>query len=145
MKVSDRGIKLIQDFEGCMYLSYLDIVGKRTIGYGHLIREGETFREPLSPRDATELLCKDLEKCEAWVQGYVTADINQNQFDALCSFTFNLGPGSLQKSTLLKKLNAGDYQGAADEFPRWDKAGGKVIPGLARRRRAERDLFLEAV
>ena len=73
------------------------------------------------------------------------APLNQNQFDALVSWTFNLGPGNLRSSTLLKRLNAGDYRGAADEFLKWNKADGKVLPGLTKRREAERALFLEPV
>ena len=142
MKVSDRGIKLIQEFEGCSLVPYQDIVGKWTIGYGHLIRPTDDFDAPLTLSQATALLCDDLSKFEAWVLGYVTVDINQNQFDALVSFTYNLGPGALQKSSLLRKLNAGDYAGAAEEFPKWCKAGGKEIAGLLRRRNAEKDLFL---
>jgi len=145
LKVSDKGIKLIQDFEGCSLVPYQDIVGKWTIGYGHLIKPDDDFDAPLTHGQAVALLCDDLEKFESWVLGAVTADINQSQFDALVSFTFNLGPGALQKSTLLRKLNAGDYQGAADEFPKWCKAGGKEVAGLLRRRKAEREMFLSEV
>jgi lysozyme len=145
LKVSEVGIKLIQDFEGCSLVPYADIVGKMTIGYGHLIRPEDRFNPPLTHGQAVALLCDDLEKFESWVLGAVTVDINQNQFDALVSFTFNLGPGALQKSTLLRKLNGGDYSGAADEFLKWCKAGGKEVAGLLRRRKAERELFLTKV
>jgi lysozyme len=85
---------------------------------------------------------KDVARFEDGVNKLVTYTINQNQFDALVDFSFNLGLGNLGSSTLLKKLNAGDIKGAAEEFLRWDKAGGKVLAGLTKRRKAERDLFL---
>ena len=119
--------------------------GVWTIGYGHtgtvdgkLIGSGMT----ISAAKATELLKKDLASFEAAVNGCVTAPITQNMFDALVSFSFNVGAGALRRSALLRKLNAKDYNGAADEFPLWNKAGGKVLNGLVRRRMAEKELFL---
>jgi lysozyme len=91
---------------------------------------------------ANQLLTEELNHFVEIINQVVQVDLTQNQFDALVSFTYNLGDGNLRKSTLLRKLNAGDYQGAADEFPKWDRAGGQVIAGLLRRRNAERDLFL---
>lgn len=142
MNISNKGISLIESFEGLRLAKYLDVVGKPTIGYGHLILPSESFPAPITEAQAEALLLKDLGISESGVSKSVKVPLNQNQFDALVSFTFNLGVGNLQSSTLLKKLNAGDYAGAADEFLRWNKAGGKEVAGLTRRRAAERSLFL---
>ncbi len=96
----------------------------------------------ISQQEADRLLSQDLQRFEAGVERNVKAALTQNQFDALVSFCYNLGVGNLQKSTLLKKLNAGDYKGAGDEFLKWNKAGGKVLTSLVRRREAERNMFL---
>ena len=142
MNASDRCIQLIKEFEGFEPLPYADAVGKLTVGYGHLIRPGEVFpSNGMTEAEATELLCKDLLDCEACVDSFVDAPLDQNQFDALCSFVFNLGCQRLKTSTLLKKLNAENYKGAAAEFDKWVNAGGKKLKGLVRRRAAERKLF----
>lgn len=114
--------------------------GVWTIGYGHTAtaKQGMTITQA----KAVELLKNDLARFEAGVNTYVKVPINQNQFDALVSFSYNVGSGALKTSTLLKKLNAKDYQGAADEFLRWNKASGKVLAGLTKRRETERALFL---
>lgn len=140
MKTSANGRKLIQQFEGCREKAYQDCVGVWTIGYGHTgnVKVGQV----ISKEEADRLLSQDLVKFESGVEKNVKVALTQNQFDALVSFCYNLGVGSLQKSTLLKKLNAGDYKGAAEEFLKWNKAGGKVITGLVRRREAEKRLFL---
>ena len=144
-KTATRGIELIKEFEGCRLTAYKCPAGVWTIGYGHtgtvdgkLIASGMT----ISAAKATELLKKDLAEFEAAVNSSVTAPITQNMFDALVSFSFNVGAGALRRSTLLKKLNAKDYDGAANEFPLWNKAGGKVLNGLVRRREREKQLFL---
>jgi lysozyme len=141
---SPRGIDLIKQFEGLRLTAYQDMVGVWTIGYGHTgpdVKPGLTITQ----QRAEQLLINDLVQFERGVNDLVTVQINQNQFDALVSFTYNLGVGSLQKSTLLRLLNAGSYQPAADEFPRWNRAGGNVVAGLARRRYAERQLFLTLI
>jgi lysozyme len=138
---SKNGLALTKQFEGCKLTAYQDSVGVWTIGYGHT----GTFADPgktITQAFADQLLLADIAKFEAGVLKLVRAAINQNQFDALVDFSFNLGLGNLGSSTLLKKLNAGDIKGAAEEFLRWDKAGGKVLAGLTRRRKAERELFL---
>jgi lysozyme len=89
------------------------------------------------------MLRKDLAKFEDAVSKSVKVPLKQNQFDALVSLVYNIGPGNFQSSTLLKKLNAGEYQSAADQFPRWNRAGGKVLAGLTRRREAEKGLWLD--
>lgn len=96
----------------------------------------------ITQQQAEQLLINDLARFNNGVNALVTVKINQNQFDALISFSYNLGLGSLQQSTLLRLLNAGNFQAAADQFPRWDRAGGKEVAGLLARRNAERALFL---
>ena len=144
-KTATRGIELIKNFEGLRTTAYKCPAGVWTIGYGHtgtvdgkLISGGMT----ITAAKATELLKKDLAEFEAAVNSSVTAPITQNMFDALVSFSFNVGAGALRRSALLRKLNAKDYNGAANEFPLWNKAGGKVLNGLVRRRKAEKELFL---
>lgn len=145
MQTSEKGIALIKEFEGCRLTAYQDSVGVWTIGYGWTqpvdgkpIRAGMTIKQETAER----LLKTGLVSYESDVSRLVKVGLNQDQFDALVSFTYNLGARSLSTSTLLRKLNAGDYAGAADEFLRWNKAGGKVLNGLTRRREAERALFL---
>ncbi|WP_288791147.1 lysozyme [uncultured Enterobacter sp.] len=145
MQTSEKGIALIKQFEGCKLTAYQDSVGVWTIGYGWTqpvdgkpIRAGMTIKQETAER----LLKTGLVSYESDVSRLVKVGLTQGQFDALMSFTYNLGARSLSTSTLLRKLNAGDYAGAADEFLRWNKAGGKVLNGLTRRREAERALFL---
>lgn len=141
MQISDAGIRAIQDFEGFSPDRYADSAGLPTIGYGHLIRPHEQIPERISQAYATGLLRQDLNVAEACVNRLVQVDLTQAQYDALVSFTFNLGCGALSKSTLLKRLNAGDYHGAAREFLKWVYAGGRKIEGLMNRRVAERAMF----
>lgn len=141
MKISQKGINLIKMFEGLSLKAYKDSVGIVTIGYGSTgphVSMGQTITEV----QAEALLKTDIARFERGVSDLVTVPLNQNQFDALVSFSFNLGLGNLKSSTLLRKLNSLDYSGAAKEFERWNRAGGKVLAGLTRRRIAERDLFL---
>lgn len=131
----------IKKAEGLRLTAYLDTGGVWTIGYGHTgadVREGLTI--PLS--EAERLLTRDLKVAEGHVNDAVKVKLTQNQFDALVSFVYNVGGGAFRSSTLLKLLNAGDYEGAANQLPRWNKDNGKVIPGLTNRRHEERDLFL---
>ena len=146
MKISNSGINLIKSFEGLRLKAYDDGVGVWTIGFGTIkypngirVKAGDSC----TSQQAEDYLRNDLTSFENAVNRLVKAKLNQNQFDALVSFTYNLGETNLGKSTLLKKLNAGDYQGAADQFLVWNKAGGKVMNGLTRRREAERALFLK--
>lgn len=141
MEVSRRGIALIQQFEGLRLAAYRDSAGVPTIGYGST--KGVRMGDEITEAQALELLVADIEHHADGVRRLVNVPLNQNMFDALVSFTFNLGVGALASSTLLKRLNAGDYQGAADELPRWVHAGGEKLRGLERRRQAERALFLE--
>ena len=98
--------------------------------------------EPISETEAEALLLRDLETSEGWVSRLIKTALTENQYSALTSFTFNLGAGALQRSTLRMKLNRGEFQNAADEFPKWRMAGGRILAGLVRRRAAERALFL---
>lgn len=139
MRISQRGIDLIKSFEGLYLEAYKCPAGVWTIGWG--TTKGVTPGMKITKEKAEELLRADLVKFEAAVEKNVKVTINQNMFDSLVSFTYNLGEGNLKSSTLLKKLNSEDYYGASQEFQRWNKAGGKVLNGLIRRREAERDLF----
>jgi lysozyme len=157
MHVSDAGLRLITHFEGFPNggRPYNDPVGLATVGYGHLIARRRVNdadrravwlpgqREPgrLTQPEAIELLKDDLGTYERAVDTATTRRMTQCEFDALVSFTYNLGAGSLRSSTLLRKFNAGDQTGAANEFGRWVKAGGRTLDGLVRRRAAERALF----
>lgn len=142
MRTSQRGLSLIKSFEGMRLQAYQDAVGVWTIGYGatHGVKAGIS----ITKEQAERMLLNDVQRFEPEIERLITAPVNQNQWDALMSFTYNLGAANLESSTLRRLLNAGDYAGAAEQFLRWNKAGGKVLPGLVRRRAAERDLFLEA-
>lgn len=142
MKISDRGFNFIKEREGYSSVPYKDVVGKNTIGFGHLIKQGEVFGA-LSSVEATALLRKDITQYEDCVNSLVTVPLTQNQFDALVSFCYNLGCTNLKNSTLLKMLNAGLYEDAARQFLRWDRAEGKEVRGLLVRRGQEMGMFLE--
>ena len=133
---------MIEGWEGCELTAYRDPVGVLTIGYGHTgsdVTPGLTITQA----QADALLAQDLHRFEISVNGLCgTAATTQNQFDALASFAFNLGAANLKTSTLLKYHLAGQYQQAADEFLKWDHAGGQVLPGLLRRREGERAVYL---
>ena len=140
VKTSDKGVKLIKEFEGLRTSSYDDGGGVQTIGYGHT---GEGVDQGnISEAEAEELLRADLETAENAIESLVEVPLKQSEFDALVSFVFNVGQGALAKSTLLKKLNAGDKAGAAREFAKWKYAKGKELSGLKRRRAAEKQLFM---
>ncbi|RRV49596.1 lysozyme [Pseudomonas sp. p106] len=142
MRTSQRGLCLIKSFEGLRLQAYQDAVGVWTIGYG--TTRGVSAGISITNEQAERMLLNDVQRFEPEVERLITAPLSQNQWDALISFTYNLGAANLESSTLRRLLNAGDYAGAAEQFPRWNKAGGKVLPGLVRRRAAERELFLEA-
>ncbi|MCS2160353.1 lysozyme [Scandinavium sp. H11S7] len=139
----EKGVQLICQFEGLRLERYRDAVGLWTIGYGHLILKEEISKlVKITTGEAKQLLRKDLKRTEEGVKKMLSRCVTQSQFDALVSFSFNLGVGNLKKSTLLKKVNAGDIKAAALQFQKWNKAGGKVLSGLTRRREAEMKLFL---
>lgn len=148
LDISKAGLELIAGFEGWRAELYNDAVGHCTIGYGHLVHSGPItdadrkgpFGKGITKAKGMELLHQDAQRMVQAVRDTVTVKLTQGQFDALVSFTFNVGAGNLRKSTLLKRVNAKD-PGAADEFAKWNKAGGKVFAGLTRRRAAEAALF----
>jgi lysozyme len=149
LSLSADGQKFIQDREasrGPNLSVYPDQRGKPTIGYGHLLKPGETFPNGISTEEAKQLLAQDIADAEQVVRHNVKVDLTQAQFDALVSFTYNEGPKNLARSTLLQRLNANDFAGAADEFRAWDKVPVNNVlvysPGLADRRRRERTLFV---
>ncbi|EOS93097.1 lysozyme [Erwinia tracheiphila] len=144
LRTSENGIALIKRSEALRLDAYQDAVGVWTIGYGWTEPvEGIPVHGGMSiSQDTAEILLRNgLLQYERTINQLVTATLNQNQFDALVSLAYNIGLGAFERSTLLKKLNAGDMDGAAAEFLRWNKAGGKVLPGLDTRRKAEATLF----
>lgn len=141
MNISEKGIKLIKNFEGCRLEAYKCPAGIWTVGYGHT---GSTVHPGLkiSQSEADSLLKTDLIIHCNNVSKLVKVPLNQNQFDALVSLEYNIGYGNFSRSTLLKLLNAKNYKDAAEQFAVWRLGGGKILPGLVRRRKAEKDLFL---
>lgn len=143
-KISSEGLALVKHFESLFLKAYKCPAGVWTIGWGHTglqhndgtVYAGRTITEA----KAEELLAYDMHQFEERVSALVKVPLTQNQFDALVSFDFNTG--ALHKSTLLKRLNARDYSGAADQFLKWTRAGGRVLRGLTRRRQSERNLFI---
>jgi lysozyme len=145
-KISKRGIELIKKFEGLKLKPYLCSAGVPTIGYGNTFYENGKkvqLSDPvISQERADQLLSFTLSSFEKYVDSYCRDDISQNQFDALVSFCFNLGPNSLKSSTLLKKVNANPSDPTIkDEFLKWTKAGGRVLKGLVLRRTAESECY----
>lgn len=139
--INQKGLDLIKKFEGLVLTAYRDPVGIWTIGYGHTgpeVGPGDV----ITRAQAESLLKKDLLRFENAVRSLVKVPVNSNQFSALVSFTYNVGSGALAQSTLLALLNQRNYQGAANQFPRWVNGGGSPLPGLVRRRNEERALFL---
>lgn len=141
MKTSKSGVEFIKSFESFCPTSYLCSAGVPTIGYGHAIKQGEHF-EGISPDKAEEILVEDLKVAERSVSRNITAPLEQNQFDALVSFVFNLGGGALQRSSLRQKINYGsDEDELHDAFIKWVYAGGRKLIGLLRRREAEWHMY----
>jgi lysozyme len=134
------GLALTEQFEGCKLTAYQDQVGVWTIGYGHTGPE-VVAELTITLEQAEALLAKDVGSAAACVNNVVAVQLSQEEFDALVDFVFNLGAGSFEGSTLLRDLNAADFASAAAQFDAWDHAGGAVVAGLLRRRRAETALF----
>ena len=139
MKTSQEGIALIKKFEGCELEAYQCSANVWTIGYGHTagVSEGDVCTQ----EDADRMLAEDLEEFEGYVREAVDVPLEQNEFDALVAWTYNLGPGNLRSSTMLKKLNDSKFEEVPSEIRRWNKSGGEVLDGLVRRREAEALLF----
>lgn len=139
--ITQEGLDLIKSFEGFSPTTYLCSAGVPTIGYGHAIKRGESFTL-ITEEDAENILARDVSVAEKGVLRLISVPLSDGQFNALVSFSFNLGTGALQRSTLRLKLNRGEYVDTSDEFMKWIRAGGRVIKGLIRRREAERRMFL---
>ena len=139
MRISEEGVALIKKFEGCELESYKCPAGVWTIGYGHTkgVKEGDS----ISMNEADEMLEKELIEYENYVDTLVTVPLTDYQRDALISWTYNLGPTNLKSSTLLRKLNEGDYDAVPHEMMRWTRAGGKELEGLVKRRTVEANMF----
>lgn len=160
MITGEQGIKLIKHFEGCHFKPYLCPALLWTIGYGHVLYP-EQNRLPLAERKAyalhqahnrewsqeevDDLLKKDLKRFELGVTRLITVPLKQCEFDSLVSFAFNLGLGTLQRSSVRSKLNRGDKESAIDTLLKYCRAGGKILKGLQRRRAAEADLFFSHI
>lgn len=140
MKIGQNGIELIKQFEGCKLTAYLCPAKVLTIGYGHThnVKKGQIITQ----LEADNLLKEDLTTFEKGITTLVRSNINQNQFDALVSFAFNLGLANFKNSTLLKKVNANPNDTTIkNEFSKWNKGGGKILAGLIKRRESEAELF----
>lgn len=146
--VNQATIALVKEFEGLRLDAYKDSVGVWTIGYGTTAMAGVGIKPALGMKitepEAEMYLRRGLEKFADQIRPAITAPINENEFGAFLSLAYNIGPGAFKKSSALRKFNAGDKAGAADAILLWNKAGGKVLNGLVRRRKAERELFLKA-
>ena len=138
--ITQDGIDLIKRFEGFSSMVYICPAGYQTIGYGHLVRSNESFDE-ISEADAEELLRKDVESAERAVLRLVNVPLTDGQFDALVSFTFNLGSGAFQRSTLRRKVNHQRHAEVPEQLMRWVWAGGRKLNGLRKRRSAESILY----
>ena len=139
MKISEEGLSLIKKFEGCELTAYQDSVDVWTIGYGHT--KGVEDGQEITQEEAEEMLASELDEYEGYINDLVECDLEQCQFDALVAWVYNLGPTNLRSSTMLKRLNSNDLEDVPSQIKRWNKAGGKVLNGLVRRREAEALLF----
>jgi lysozyme len=141
MEISAIGKALIRKSEGFRGITYRDVNGFATIGYGHRLQQADAFPDGIDEALAEHILACDCDEAEEAIERLVKVPLTQGQFDALVDFTFNLGQGRLASSTLLKQLNAGRYDDAAEQLLRWDIAGGKENAGLKARREAEYELW----
>lgn len=143
--VSESGYQIVRDFEGYMPFPYKDVAGINTVGYGHVIRPGDKFKYPLLPDDANNLLKATMRAFERDINKLVMIMLSQNQFDAVASFTYNVGSGALKGSTLLKRINAKRHEDVRGCFLMWNKATingvRRVVNGLTIRRQAEASLY----
>ena len=146
LRINEAGMELIKHYEGWRESPYLCSAARPTIGYGSTWdRHGNavTLDHPdITKKQGEYLLQREVRHSETAIRRLIKAELTENMFSSLCSFIYNVGSGNFQKSTLRMKLNRGQYESAADEFPKWRKAGGRVVKGLVRRRKQERELFL---
>ncbi len=140
MFISSKAIEFIKSFEGYSPQAYLCPAGYKTIGYGHLLREGELLEE-VTQTDALELLHQDIAVAEGAVSRLTKVTLRQNQFDMLVSFVFNLGSAAYQRSSLRAKVNRNEHNLVPQEFRRWVYANGKIMPGLVKRRNLEAEIY----
>ena len=143
--LSNNGMSLLEQFEGLRLEAYLDSAGIATIGFGTIkYPNGSKVKlgDKTTKAQAKEYKLHDLKEFESTVNTSVNVQLSQNQYDALVSLSYNIGSGAFKNSTLLKKLNSGDYKGAAEQFLVWNKVNSKRVQGLVNRREAERKLFL---
>jgi GH24 family phage-related lysozyme (muramidase) len=141
--ITQAGIELIKRFEGFSHTVYICPADYPTIGYGHVVKpqEREQFASGITPEQAETLLRQDVQTAERAVLRLITVPLTDGQFDALVSFTFNLGAGALQRSTLRRKVNRGDHANVPAELRKWVWAGGRKLKGLVKRREAEAVLY----
>ncbi len=141
--LTDDGLALIKHFEGLVPETYVCTAGWPTIGYGHVVRDGERerFEDGIDEATAEEMLRRDVASAERAVLRLIRMPLEDGQFNALGSFTFNLGAGALQRSTLRRKVNREEHDAVPAEFRRWVWAGGRKLKGLIRRREAEAALY----
>ena len=142
-RITQTGLDLIKQFEGFSPTVYICPAGYPTIGYGHVVKpnEWQQFASGITPEQAEALLRQDVQTFERAVLHLITVPLTDRQFDALVSFTFNLGAGALQRSTLRRKVNRGDHAAVPAEFRKWVWAGGRKLEGLVRRREIESMLY----
>lgn len=148
MKLTEAGLDIIKASEGLRLQAYLCPANVLTIGYGHTSRAGKPEVKSgmkITKEEAEAILLRDLVKYEDAVKRLVKVPLNDNQYSALVSLCYNIGEGNLAKSTVLARVNAKDFTGAAKAFAMWNRGGGKVLPGLTKRRQVEADLFLTPV
>jgi lysozyme len=156
-RFAPSGTNLSRENKDLIY-EYIDPVGLPTIGYGHLLTASEmssgilvingtrvNYKNGISMKQVMDLKKQDLDRFVKAVNNFVNVPLTQSMFDALVSFSFNVGTGALQRSTLLRLLNSGNYEAAANEFTKWNRAGGRVLSGLTRRREAEKRMFLSEI
>lgn len=144
--LSDNGMKLLEQFEGLRLEAYLDSASIATIGFGSIkYPNGNRVKlgDKITKAQAKEYKLHDLKEFESTVNTSVKVPLTQNQYDALVSLSYNIGSGAFKNSTLLKKLNSGDYKGAAEQFLVWNKVNSKKVQGLVNRREVERNLFIK--
>tara|TARA_R110002167_G_scaffold119391_1_gene296635 strand:- start:373 stop:864 length:492 start_codon:yes stop_codon:yes gene_type:complete len=146
LKINEAGLELIKHYEGWREAVYLCSAARATIGWGSTWdRNGNAVtlnHSNITKKQGEYLLLREVRHSEAAIRKLIKSELTENMFSSLCSFIYNVGSGNFQKSTLRMKLNRGQYESAADEFPKWRKAGGRVVNGLVRRRKQERELFL---
>ena len=141
MNISYKGLRLIKECEGLRLSPYTCSAGVPTIGYGSTGDHVTLAMDPITKEEANCLLRCDIANSMSIVSQKVSVDLNQNQYDALVSFVYNIGSGNFSRSTLLRYLNKGDYEAAENEFWKWRRGGGEILPGLVKRRELERQLF----